>query len=142
MAPPTGKGSASAVQRRSAGGRLCVVAGSVCVLFLILPILVVISMSFSPGSFPTFPPPDYGLRWYLNFFAQRKWMDALWQSVQVASVVTLLAMVLGATAALGMHKLRSARQGWLDALFIIPMSGRYRRSSLPWRSIICAARWG
>lgn len=118
MAPLAGKGSASAVQRRGVGGGLCVVAGGVCALFLILPILVVIPMSFGTGSFPTFPPPGYGLRWYLNFFAQRKWMAALWQSVQV----TLLAMVLGATAALGMHKLRSAHQGWLDALFIIPMS--------------------
>ena len=40
----------------------------------ILPIVVVIPMSFGTASFPTFPPAEYGVRWYVNFFSDRKWM--------------------------------------------------------------------
>jgi putative spermidine/putrescine transport system permease protein len=36
--------------------------------------------------------------------------------------VTALSMILGATAAMGIHKLRSLHKSWLETLFIVPMS--------------------
>lgn len=122
MSNGAGKGSQAVVARRTGGGRLTAWCGVVCALFLLLPILVVIPMSFGTGSFPTFPPAHYGLRWYLSFFQDRKWMAALGQSVQVGLMVTLLSMALGATAALGIYKMRTARKSLLETLFIIPMS--------------------
>lgn len=122
MSAKGGKGSQIVSARRTGGGRISAFAGVLCALFLLLPILVVIPMSFGTGSFPTFPPPQYGIRWYSNFFADPKWMAALWQSVKVGAVVTVLSMVLGACAALGVYKMRQGRKGLLEALFIIPMS--------------------
>ncbi|CAN7751415.1 MULTISPECIES: ABC transporter permease subunit [unclassified Variovorax] len=118
----TGKGSSAPTAGRTPGGRVAVVAGLACAAFLILPILVVIPMSFGTTDFPVFPPPQYGLRWYANFFEDSKWIGALWSSVRVGLTVTVLATVLGTAAALGVHKMTSARKGWLDALFVIPMS--------------------
>ncbi len=122
MGSPSGKGSQAVIARRTGGGRISALAGVLCALFLLVPILVVMPMSFGTGSFPTFPPPAYGLRWYLSFFEDAKWMSALGQSVKVGLMVTLVSMVLGATAAMGIHKMRSVRKSWLETLFIIPMS--------------------
>jgi putative spermidine/putrescine transport system permease protein len=33
-------------------------------LYLVLPILIVVPMSFSSARFLTFPPPSLSLRWY------------------------------------------------------------------------------
>ena len=96
--------------------------GVLVALFLILPIVIVIPMSFGTASFPTFPPAEYGVRWYVNFFTDRKWMLALGESMRIGLIVTVVSMVLGATAAMGIHKLRSPRKSWLETLFIVPMS--------------------
>jgi putative spermidine/putrescine transport system permease protein len=117
-----GKGSNAAGARRTPGGRLAVLAGCACAVFLLLPILIVIPMSFGTSDFPVFPPPQYGLRWYASFFQDSKWLDALWSSLRVGLTVTGIATALGTAAALGVHKMRSARKGWLDTLFVIPMS--------------------
>ena len=79
-------------------------------------------MSFGTSDFPIFPPPQYGLRWYASFFDDGKWMGALFSSLRVGVLVTVLATLLGTLAALGVHKMQSERKSWLDALFIVPMS--------------------
>ncbi|WP_413721362.1 ABC transporter permease subunit [Sodalis sp. RH23] len=122
MSGQAGKGSQMSSARRTGGGRIGALAGVLCAAFLLLPILVVIPMSFGTGSFPTFPPPEYGVRWYRNFFQDPKWMAALWQSVKVGAMVTAASMALGAAAALGVYKMRPGRKGLLETLFIIPMS--------------------
>ncbi|KAB8313781.1 ABC transporter permease subunit [Erwinia endophytica] len=120
--PAAGKGNPPARIRRTRGGRLSALAGLLCAAFLLVPILVVIPISFGTSSFPTFPPAEYGIRWYRNFFQDPKWMGALWQSIEVGVVVTLISTLLGASAALGVYKMRSARKGILEILFIIPMA--------------------
>lgn len=117
-----GKGSTGAVSSRTTGGKLSAVAGLACGVFLLLPIVVVVPMSFGTTDFPIFPPPQYGLRWYENFFSESKWIGAFWSSLRVGLIVTFIATVLGTAAALGVHKMRQSRQGWLDAFFVIPMS--------------------
>lgn len=118
----SGKGSAAVPNRRTLGGRAAAVAGVLAAIFLVLPIVVVMPMSFGTSEFPMFPPPHYGVRWYANFLEEPKWMAALWTSLQVGVIVTMIATVLGTAAALGVHKMNSARKGWLDSFFIIPMS--------------------
>ncbi|WPB56646.1 ABC transporter permease subunit [Xylophilus sp. GOD-11R] len=117
-----GKGSAQAVARRTPGGRVSAVAGIACAIFLVLPILIVVPMSFGTSEFPMFPPAHYGLRWYENFFEESKWMNAFFSSMKVGLAVTALATLLGTSAAIGVHKMKSSFAGWLDALFVIPMA--------------------
>ena len=116
------KGTSAASTRRTRGGRLAVLAGGACAVFLLLPILIVIPMSFGTSDFPVFPPPQYGMRWYASFFQDPKWLDALCSSLRIGLMVTLIATVLGTAAALGVHKLGWARKSWLDMLFVVPMS--------------------
>ena len=46
-------------------------SATLVLLFLIAPILVIIPLSFSSGSFLTYPLPGLSLRWYEDFFTSR-----------------------------------------------------------------------
>ena len=46
-------------------------------LFLILPVLVIIPLSFNSGSFLVYPLQGFSLHWYQDFFGSAEWMRAL-----------------------------------------------------------------
>ena len=73
-------------------------------LFLILPVLVIIPLSFNSGSFLVYPLQGFSLHWYQDFFASAEWMRALRNSVIVAPAATVLAMVFGTLAAIGLTR--------------------------------------
>jgi putative spermidine/putrescine transport system permease protein len=75
--------------------------GGLVVAVLILPIVVVMIISFSSASYLTFPPPGFSLRWYEQFFSDTNWMRAFWTSALIAAVSAFIAVGLGTCAALG-----------------------------------------
>lgn len=75
--------------------------GGLVVAVLILPIIVVMIISFSSASYLTFPPPGFSLRWYEQFFSDSNWMSAFWSSALIALVSAAIAVGLGTCAALG-----------------------------------------
>jgi putative spermidine/putrescine transport system permease protein len=83
--------------------------GGAVIATLILPILVVMVISFSSASYLTFPPPGFSLRWYEKFFSDPNWMDAFGKSALIASVSAVIAVLLGASAAMGI--VRSSIRG-------------------------------
>jgi putative spermidine/putrescine transport system permease protein len=89
--------------------------------FLILPILVIVPLSFSSGTFLTFPLPGLSLRWYEEFFTSAPWRLSLRNSVIVATAATVIATVLGTLAALGLTRARLPGQGLLMGLIVSPM---------------------
>lgn len=76
------------------------VVGGFVIVGLIVPIVVVAVISFSRSSFLTFPPPGYSLRWYQQFVSDSGWMSAFGDSVLVAAVSAVLAVLIGASAAM------------------------------------------
>ncbi len=73
-------------------------------LFLISPILAIIPLSFNSVPFFSYPMPGLSLRWYQDFLLTDRWRGALFNSLFVASSVTLLSTVLGTLAALGLSR--------------------------------------
>ena len=71
-------------------------------LFLILPIFVVVPISFSSATYLKFPPPGFSLQWYNNFFTSQDWTSATIMSLQVASITTAIATVLGTLLAISL----------------------------------------
>ncbi|MER5183910.1 ABC transporter permease [Streptomyces sp. NPDC002896] len=130
LAAPGRRGPAEpqsrAAQARLALGPLWVLAVAAAALlccFLLLPFAVLLTTSWTGGEFLTFPPQGFSLRWYQALFADTMWTSSFWMSIGVASVATLVATALGASAALAMARLRSAR--WsrpLRTLFVLPMA--------------------
>jgi putative spermidine/putrescine transport system permease protein len=89
--------------------------------FLALPIVVVMVVSFSSAAYLTFPPPNFGLRWYNAFFASDDWLRSAWLSIWVAASVVVLATFLGTLAALGIARLPKALRVVASALVLSPL---------------------
>ncbi|HAT32863.1 MAG TPA: polyamine ABC transporter permease, partial [Janthinobacterium sp.] len=90
-------------------------------LFLMLPILVIIPLSFSDSSFLSYPIPGLSLRWYQNLLQSEEWMRAARNSFIVAPLATVIATVLGTLAAVGLNKADFPGKGLLMAVLISPM---------------------
>lgn len=91
-------------------------------VFLLLPIAAIVPLSFSSGSFLSYPLPGWSLRWYAEVFAgDGKWLRALGNSLHVGLAATALAVLLGTLAALGLARQRGAWAALLKALMLSPM---------------------
>lgn len=90
-------------------------------LFLALPIVLIVVVSFSSASYLTFPPPAFGLRWYRHYFDSPDWLAATWLSVAIGGAVVVLATTLGTIAALGLGRLPPAARAAVAALVLSPM---------------------
>jgi len=90
-------------------------------LFLVLPLFIVIPISFSSASFLQFPPTELSLKWYKNFFGSDIWMRALLNSVKIALMSSALATTLGVTAALALTRYKFKGKNLIFSFLISPM---------------------
>ena len=90
-------------------------------LFLALPIVVVMVVSFSSATYLTFPPPAFGMRWYTAYFTSDDWLRPTWLSLWVAACVVVLATFLGTLAAVGIGRLPRALRVLASALIVSPL---------------------
>jgi putative spermidine/putrescine transport system permease protein len=90
-------------------------------VFLLLPILVIVPLSFSASSFLAYPMPGWSLQWYDNLFTSPEWGRAARNSFIVAPAATLVATTLGTLAAVGLARVNFAGKGLLMSFLIAPM---------------------
>lgn len=81
-------------------------------LFLYLPILVMIALSFNQ-SVSRAEWTGFTLNWYGKLFHDARIISALKVTLSVAALATVFATVIGTLAAIGMH---SMKQGWSNLL--------------------------
>ncbi len=90
-------------------------------VFLLVPSLVVIPISFGNPQQIEFPPRQFGLDLYRQFFTDPAWWGSTVQSLFVAAVTTLLGLLLAVPAAYALARSRLPGRGALRGLFIMPM---------------------
>ncbi|TLX57946.1 ABC transporter permease [Stutzerimonas nosocomialis] len=97
-------------------------------LFLMLPILVIVPLSFNVEPFfsftegmLTFQPDAYSLRWYREIFNDPKWMLAVRNSFFIGICATLIATALGTCAAVGLARDDMPLRRLITALLLSPM---------------------
>lgn len=90
-------------------------------LFLILPILVIIPLSFNADSFLMYPMTGFSLRWYEEIFTSATWLRSFTNSLIISPFATLLAMVFGTLAAIGLVRANFRGKALLTAVLISPM---------------------
>ncbi len=96
--------------------------GGVAVLaFLLLPVIVIIPLSFSDSSFLAYPIEGWSLKWYREMFASDDWSRAAKNSFIVAPLATLLATALGTLAAMGLAHTKFFGKSFITGLLIAPM---------------------
>ncbi|WP_339904055.1 ABC transporter permease [Pseudomonas guineae] len=110
------------------GSRLLKTSSWLVLLFLIMPILVIIPLSFNVEPFfsftegmLTFQPEAYSLRWYSAIFSDDKWLLAIKNSFLIGFFATLLATVLGTCAAVGLARDDMPMRRLITALLLSPM---------------------
>ncbi len=90
-------------------------------LFLIVPVLVIVPLSFNSGSFLVYPLQGFSLRWYEALFTSADWMRSLKNSMLIAPAATFLAVVLGTLAAVGLTRAEFRGKALLMTVLISPM---------------------
>ena len=96
--------------------------------FLMLPILVIVPLSFNAEPFFSFTegmlaldPNAYSTRWYQAIFDDQKWILAIKNSFIVGIAAALLATVLGTLAAVGLASQWMPYKRLITALLLSPM---------------------
>lgn len=90
-------------------------------LFLLLPLIVVVLVSFNPSKYPSFPPEGLSLEWYRAFFGDDRLISALVNSVIVATGSALVAGTVGLVSALGFVRRDFGFKSVLSSLLFLPM---------------------
>lgn len=96
--------------------------------FLILPIIVIIPLSFNALDFFTFTdkmlaldPTGYSLKHYDDFFNNPNWQLALKNSFKIAPTAAIIATILGTLAAIGLSRTHVPFRNSIMVLIISPM---------------------
>ena len=88
---------------------------------ILLPLVVVVACSLTAGELMQFPPQGLSLRWFVRFFNDDGFVQALLLSLQIAAVTTVAVTVLATLAALGRRTLNRTAQRWLQIALTLPL---------------------
>lgn len=94
---------------------------SLIFVFLLAPVLLVFPMSFSGDNFIAFPPSSWSLRWYQALPGNQVLIGALWTSLALAIVVTVLSLAIAIPAAYAIARMTFFGREALFALFTAPL---------------------
>jgi ABC-type spermidine/putrescine transport system permease subunit II len=90
-------------------------------LFLALPSLILIPVSFNPTTIIEFPPRGFTLHWYQRYTELPGWLEATWTSVVVATFTALLSVALGTLAAYALTRAELGSRRLLKSIILLPI---------------------
>ena len=106
--------------RATWGLRLAAIGG---LLFLHLPILLIFLYAFTTEERTyAFPPPGLTTQWFGVAWNRPDIWEALWLSLQVATVATFLAMILGTLVSAAMAQSRFFGREQISLLIVLPIA--------------------
>ncbi|ONG52331.1 ABC transporter permease [Pseudoroseomonas deserti] len=103
-------------------GRMALNAAAYAVtVFLLLPTLIIIPMSFGPERFLQFPPNGFSMRWYLEYFRDEEWLRATFFSLEAGLISAVGATLVGTLLALALVRGRLPGRGLIELLVVGPV---------------------
>ena len=94
----------------------------VVLVFLIFPIGVAVLMSFDARSYlGPFPPTEFSLRWYADFFSDDYYLHGLKSSLIIAVIATVISTVSGVSVAIALDRYSGPGKQVLESLFLSPL---------------------
>jgi putative spermidine/putrescine transport system permease protein/spermidine/putrescine transport system permease protein len=90
-------------------------------VYFLLPIAISVIQSFNDSRTGRFPPANYSLRWYWDFFGSLRWTSALMNSLVIALGTMVLSTVTGVMVSWAFTRYRFALKGALYSVLIIPL---------------------
>lgn len=91
------------------------------VCFLVIPILVVIPVSFTSKRYLSWPGADWSLKHYQSLVGEGGWLNSIQDSMIVATSAAILALILGTLFAVGHWRLSNRTTRNLRLLMLLPM---------------------
>jgi putative spermidine/putrescine transport system permease protein len=91
------------------------------ILFMVLPILAILPLSFNGSQFLAYPMRGFSGQWYGELVNSAKWSHAIWNSLLIGLSAAVLAMALGTLAALGLWWGNFRGKALLTAFLLSPM---------------------
>jgi putative spermidine/putrescine transport system permease protein len=101
--------------------RLTTVLAWLVFFYLLAPSLIIFPMSFGDRNEILFPPREWSLGLYREYFFESVWMATTIQSFKVALVATVIGLFFGATAAYGVVRANFRGKKLLGAALLSPM---------------------
>jgi putative spermidine/putrescine transport system permease protein len=91
-------------------------------VFLYLPLVMIVVLSFNTATSLSFPPKGFTFKWWSRAASNPGARDAFWASVQVALGATAAALVLGTLAALAIQRFRFFGRNSLSLMIVLPIA--------------------
>ncbi|MEX1235531.1 MAG: ABC transporter permease [Roseovarius sp.] len=90
-------------------------------IFMLMPLLSVIPVSFTPKRFLSVPEGELSLRHYRTLVEDREWIEGIWLSLRVGLLSACFATALGTLFSLGIWMFRPRFAGLLMGVALLPM---------------------
>lgn len=111
-------------------------------IFILAPLVVVVSMSVSDSYFVTFPPQGFTLRWYGKILQDRDFLEALRLSALLAAGATAGSLLLGVPAAISLTRGEFPGVAFLKGLVLSPLIFPALVTGLALMQLLAGLGWG
>lgn len=98
--------------------------GTLCVIYLVAPIVIALMMSFTSGQTLKYPPQGFSLRWYealLDPVRSATEQNAAWNSLKIAGLAVLGALLFAVPATIGMTRMKRRSVSTIEPLLLAPL---------------------
>lgn len=90
-------------------------------LFILLPLIFVVWLSFYKQEIPAFPPEGYSTAWYTAAINNARFVDALILSIQVGIAATFIGLALALPASVAITRWQFPGRGAVNNLMLMPL---------------------
>lgn len=98
-----------------------VLFSGLAVAFLLLPLVAILPLAFTSGIFLNYPIPSVSTRWFAELVNADVWRLSIVNSLIIGLSATILSVVLGTTAALGLRSGLVPFGNVVRTVFLLPM---------------------
>ena len=95
--------------------------GWLVILFILGPLVIIIGGSFTETPYVAFPPTGFTLRWYQQLMHRGDFLQSFLVSVALGTLCCVVAMLLGVTAVIGLHRHGLAGSRLFRAFLMSPL---------------------
>ena len=90
-------------------------------VFLLLPTILIVPMSFGPDQYLRFPPNGFTLHWYAVYFTDADWIGATLFSVKIAVLTAIAATLIGTLISVALVRGRLPLKRLFELLVVGPV---------------------
>lgn len=90
-------------------------------IFMILPVVSTLIISFNAAASMSFPIKEFSVKWFQNYFTNEQWLAATAYSFKIAFFTALSTTILGMLTAIYLVKTEFKYKNVLYILFLTPM---------------------